>query len=405
MKTLILGAGASGMMAALQAAKIPGNRVTILERQARVGKKLSATGNGRCNLTNLNAAPGDYHSSTGAAFPALERFTPADTLAFFESLGLVCVSEPSGRCYPFSDQAGSVVDVLRFALAASGAKLELGSEVRSVSRTGGGFRVETSTGRYTADRLILACGGPAGEKLGATQDGAQFLRALGHSVTPLLPGLVQLHAKQPLLRALKGVRAEAALLLEQDGTELMRCCGEVQFTDAGVSGPAVFDLSREASMALPCTLHLDLLPLRDVQALTALLQARCGNQPELTAEDLLTGILHNRLGRVCVRAAGLAPDTPLGQLTDAALRRCAQTVKDFPLPIDGTYGLSGAQITIGGGVLSQFCPQTRESLLVPGLDACGEVLDVDGACGGDNLQWAWASGHLAGQLLHQEVER
>ena len=158
-------------------------------------------------------------------------------------------------------------------------------------------------------------------------------------------------------------------------------------------------------MALPCTLHLDLLPLRDVQALTALLQARCGNQPELTAEDLLTGILHNRLGRVCVRAAGLAPDTLLGQLTDAALQLCAQTVKDFVLLIDGTYGLSGAQITVGGGVLSQFCPQTLESLLVPGLYACGEVLDVDGACGGYNLQWAWASGHLAGQLLHQEVER
>ncbi len=402
MQTLILGAGASGMLAALSAAAIPGNHVTILERQARVGRKLAATGNGRCNLTNLHACAADYHSSSGSDFYALEHFPVSETLTFFESLGLVCVSEADGRCYPHSDQATSVVDVLRFALARSGARLELGCEVRAISHSGSRFRVKTQQGDFSADKLVLACGGPACGKLGATEDGARFLRALGHSVTPLLPGLVQLHATEPLLRSLKGVRAPARLRL-MGGTRMLGAAhGEVQFTDSGVSGPAVFELSREAAANLPCTLTLDLLPQKAEGELRAMLAARCSEQPELSAEDLLTGMLHNRLGRVCVKASGIAPGAALGTLSDEALARCAGTVKAFHLSIDNTFGLENAQITVGGGVLSQFNPRTLESRLVPGLYACGELLDVDGNCGGYNLQWAWSSGHLAGQLLHEE---
>jgi len=215
---------------------------------------------------------------------------------------------------------------------------------------------------------------------------------------------VQLIADEPLLRSLKGVRAPASLQLEQHGTPLTHSAGEVQFTENGVSGPAVFELSREASMNLPCTLTLDLLPQKDKESLLALLQNRRASQPELTTGDLLTGILHNRLGRVCTKKAGLAPATPLSTLSEDDLDRTAKTIKAFRLTITDTYGMENAQVTIGGANLSQFNPRTLESRIVPGLYACGEVLDVDGPCGGYNLQWAWSSGHLAGQLLHEEDE-
>ena len=405
MQTIVIGAGASGMAAALEAAKKPGNKVRLLERQSRVGRKLAATGNGRCNLTNLHAAAADYHSSTGLAFEALSAFPVPKVLEFFEGLGLVWVSEPDGRCYPRSDQASSVVDVLRFALDAAGVQTILGCEVRRAEKTKNGFHLDTSAGDFACDKLIIACGGPAAQKLGATDDGAKLLRMLGHSVTPLLPGLVQLRSPEPLLRSLKGVRAQAALTLSGADGDLAAALGEVQFVEDGVSGPAVFDLSREAARALPCSLTLDFLPDHTVQAVLALLQARCLALPDQTAEELLTGMLHNRLGRVLVKKAELDIRTPLSQLSDDALSCCAAQIKGFHLDITGSYGLEHAQVTVGGAALAQFDPRTLESRLVPGLYACGEVLDVDGPCGGYNLQWAWSSGLLAGQLRRKEAAR
>ena len=404
MQVIVIGAGASGMTAALAAAKKPGCRVRLLERQSRVGRKLAATGNGRCNLTNLNAAESDYHSSTGRDFAALAAFPVEKVLRFFEGLGLIWVSEPDGRCYPRSDQANSVVDVLRFALDAAGVQTILGCEVRRAEKTKNGFHLETSAGDFSCDRLIIACGGPATQKLGATDDGARLLRMLGHSVTPLLPGLVQLRSSEPLLRSLKGVRAQAALTLSKDGAVLVSVAGEVQFVEDGVSGPAVFDLSREAAASLPCMLSLDLLPDHSSEAVLGLLHTRCQALPEQTAEELLTGMLHNRLGRVLVKKAGIDARTPLASLPEEALARCAAAVKGFELPITGSYGLEHAQVTVGGAALDQFDPRTLESRLTPGLYACGEVLDVDGPCGGYNLQWAWSSGLLAGQLRHEEAE-
>ena len=402
MHTIIIGAGASGLLAALRAVQIPGNHVTILERQARVGRKLAATGNGRCNLTNQHAIPASYHCTEGADLYALQAFSPAATLSFFRSLGLLTVEETAGRCYPVSGQATSVVDVLRFALGQTAAVLELGCEVLAVSRRRQGFQVRTAEKSLSCDRLILACGGPACEKLGATDDGARFLRQLGHHVTPLLPGLVQLRSPDRRLRALKGVRAQALLRLLQGGTLLAEAEDEVQFAENGVSGPGIFAVSREAAACLPCTLELDLLPALPQQELLQLLSARTAALPDHGAEDLLCGMLHSRLGRICVRSAGLQDAQPLRSLDRAALAAVSAQVKAFRLTIDGTAGLAGAQVTVGGGDLNEFDPRTLQSRLVPGLYACGEVLDVDGGCGGYNLQWAWASGNLAGQLLERD---
>ena len=403
MEVYVIGGGASGMMAALTAAEKPRCRVHLLERQSRPARKLLATGNGRCNLTNLDQDERHYHAGDPAALFALRAFDAHAALAFFSRLGLVTVAEDTGRVYPFSDSANSVADVLRFALAAAGVDVQCAQEVAAIRRVKSGFTIVTADAERHADRVIIACGGPAGSKLGGTKSGLDLLRSLGHSVTALTPSLVQLKTDTTWVRSLKGVRAEADLALFSGGEMAAASGGEVQFTDYGVSGPAVFDLSREAARCVGHSeLALDLMPLLELPALEALLFERARRFPDLTGEDLLTGVLHNRLGRTMVRYAGLPFEAPLSSLGDADIRAVAAAVKDFRLPVTGTMGFDGAQVTCGGADLSQFDPETLESRLAPGLYACGEVLDVDGDCGGYNLQWAWSSGRLAGQLKRRE---
>ncbi|MGX8699464.1 MAG: NAD(P)/FAD-dependent oxidoreductase [bacterium] len=396
MKTVaVIGGGASGMAAGL-AARERGARVLLFERQERVGRKLMSTGNGRCNLTNQRLTPANFHSLAGDAIPALPGlYDTAETLRFFRGLGLLTVAEPGGRVYPLSDQAGSVVDVLRLALGAAGAEVHTAEEVRSLRR---GFAIVTDNGSYRADRVIIACGGLASEKLGATKSGYQLLAALGHSCTRLCPSLVQLKTDTTFIRALKGVRAEAGLRLVRGGKIAAEGRGEVQFTDYGLSGPAIFDLSRAATTARgECELLLDLLPDYGEEEIAVFLRRRCQGSPALTTENLTTGLLHNRLGRTLTRYAGLDLVTPLSRVEEEQLLRLARAMKRFAVTVTGDMGLPNAQVTAGGVPLSEFDPATLESRLVPGLFACGEVLDVDGDCGGYNLQWAWASGRLAGR--------
>ena len=398
MKVLIIGGGASGMMAALTAAEDSSNQVTLLERQSRVGRKLLATGNGRCNLSNLHAGPGHYHGQTPSfASRALEYFSVEDTLAFFRSLGLWTVTEPSGKVYPFSDQANSVVDVLRFALEQRGVDVRCGCEVTGISKKARGYNVKTADQAFFCDRLILACGGMAGGKLGGTDWGYRLLGSLGHTVTALHPSLVQMKTDTTLTRSLKGVRADAGITLKQDGRTLAVNRGEVQFTDFGISGPAIFELSRlveDGSLLL----LLDLLRPWEEEAVRTALEEKCARFPALPAEELLTGMLHNRLGKVVLKASGVPLPDVLGQLDQEALGRIAHTAKYFPLTVTGVMGMEQAQVTAGGILTSEFRPDTLESRLCPGLFATGEVLDIDGDCGGYNLQWAWSSGRLAGKL-------
>ena len=397
---IIIGAGASGMMAALTAAEMPELRVVLLERQQRAGRKLLATGNGRCNLTNTGATIENYHGAErDFAAPALAAFPPAAALDFFHSLGLVTMEEYGGRVYPLSDSANSVVDVLRFALEAKGVELKAASPAREIRREKQGFTVVTDTETLRADKLIVACGGAAGEKLGGVMDGYDLLKDLGHKRTTLYPSLVQLLTAPDYPRALKGVRVDCALKLYAGGEALAESAGELQFTETGVSGPAVFDLSRAvATGGKGLVLAADFLREYGEAAVLELLKARRANLPDLPAGDMLTGIVHNRLGRMLVKYTGLDANAPLRTLHDDALRRLGAACKDFRLDVRGTEGFDKAQVTAGGVKTSGFNPETLESWFVPGLFACGEVLDIDGDCGGYNLQWAWASGRLAGRL-------
>ena len=400
---IVIGGGASGIMAALTASEKKDRRVMLLERQQRIGRKLLATGNGRCNLTNTGAAPANYHGDDPAfAVPALNAFPPEAALDFFRSLGLVTVEEYGGRVYPLSNSANSVVDVLRFALEQSGVELRTACPVREIRRKGSGYVVMTDDGELFADKLIVSCGGAAGAKLGGVSDGYELLKPLGHKRTGLFPSLVQLKTAPEYPRALKGVRADCALRLMSGDEVLKESAGELQFTESGVSGPAAFDISREAAQAgKGLFVSADFFRGYSHEDVLELLVKRRERFPELPASDILTGMLHNRLGRMLVKYAGINAGAPLRSLTDAELEKLAAVCGDFRLELLGTEGFDNAQVTAGGIRVSGFDPETLESWFMPGLYVCGELLDIDGDCGGYNLQWAWASGRLAGQLKSQ----
>ncbi|MBO4211183.1 MAG: aminoacetone oxidase family FAD-binding enzyme [Oscillospiraceae bacterium] len=400
MRIAIIGAGAAGMAAAIEAAASGNNQILLFERQARVGRKLLATGNGRCNLSNRYANPNRYHGTNpDFVLPALKAFPVDAVLEFFQTLGLYTVTEAGGRIYPYSDQANSVVDVLRFALNRQNIQLLTATEIVSVKKQADCFRLKDQNGTlWESERLIVTCGGAAGTKLGGGLSGYQLLRSLGHHCTKLLPSLVQLKTETELVKALKGVRANASLRLTLHDSLLAVAAGEVQFTDYGISGPAVFDLSRTAASTEQSVLHLDLLPDYPQEELLSALCIRISRFPTLQAEDLLTGILHNRLGRMLVKACGVKLNAPLTGLSWKDLTAVVALCHDLQLRVTGSMGMEGAQVTAGGIVTQEFNPNTLQSRIVPGLYAAGELLDIDGDCGGFNLQWAWSSGLLAGQL-------
>ena len=401
MRVLIIGAGASGMMAALTAARA-GHEVTLFERQARVGRKLAATGNGRCNITNTAASVAHYHGADpDFVAPALEAVPVADTLAFFRGIGLLIREEYGGRVYPLSNSANSVTDTLRFALDAEGVRLVSGDRVRALMRSGKGFAVSAESGaRVEADAAIVACGGMAGEKLGGGKDGYELLKALGHSRTSLYPALAQITTAPEFPRSLKGVKADVAAAVCRGKAMLAQSAGEALFADTGVSGPAAFDLTRTvATEGEGLTLTLDFLRDYSFGEVLDYLRSRQESAPQLTAGEAFIGAVPNRLARMLAKYAGIKQDAPITSLDTRAMKALAGAAKRFELPVRGTEGFGTAQVTAGGIKTAEFDAATMQSRLVPGLYACGEVLDIDGDCGGFNLQWAWSSGALAGRLL------
>ena len=394
---VIIGGGASGMMAAITAAEDENNRIILVERQQRVGKKLLCTGNGRCNLTNTGASPENYHGEReDFAELCLNSFTPQDTLDFFRRLGLVTVTEYGGRVYPLSNSANSVLDVLRFALDKPNIELRCSCRVTEIRRSGEGFRIVTESDILDADNVIVACGGAAGAKVGGVTDGYELLKPLGHKRTALYPALVQLKTAPDYPRALKGVRAQCRLGLYSGKTLLKSSAGELQFTENGVSGPAVFDVSREAAVNGKTELHLDFSG-GCADGIRGILTERREKMPDLSTDELLTGAVHNRLGKMLVKYAGIGGKTAK-ELSDDDISALINACTDLVLPVSGTEGFDHAQVTAGGIKTGGVNPATLESLIVPGLFICGELLDVDGDCGGYNLQWAWASGRIAGRL-------
>ncbi|MCD8342270.1 MAG: aminoacetone oxidase family FAD-binding enzyme [Clostridiales bacterium] len=400
-RILIVGGGAAGLAAALSAAKAnPSAQITVLEGLDRVGKKLLATGNGRCNLTNADITPAHYHSSQPEALARLVSAMPTDkTLSFFASLGLYCAEEEQGRIYPYSRQASMVVDVLLLALERSHVKVACGSRVSAIRRDETGFRVRTEAGTdYGGDTVILTAGGRAAPKQGTDGSGYGLAKRLGHRYAPLFPCLVPLTCDAPHWKGLKGVRAQGRVTLLHDGQAVAAETGELQFTEYGLSGIPVFQLSCHLG-ADPkgYWLSVDLLPGGEEDALVRLMRERCSRFPETPLEDFLLGLIHKRLLYAVMKTAGVGPlSRPAGSLSPEELTELARGMKGWLLPVTGTLGWAQAQVT-GGGVLLSEVDERFASKRCPGLYLAGEMLDAVGDCGGYNLHWAWCSGMTAGE--------
>ena len=303
--------------------------------------------------------------------------------------------EDSGKIYPYSDQANSVVDILRLNLEKSNIFVHTDFEVVKIKVLEKGFCVYSSTEELHCDKLIIACGGLAGSKLGGTMSGYKLLGKMGHKATRLRPALVQIKSDWNMLPGLKGVRTNCKASIYHNDVLFSQSRGELQFTDFGLSGPVIFEISRDVCAA-PGNWYckLDFLPDLSEEELMRRLEQR--KNTNLTVQELFTGILHNRLGRIMVQAVGMNLNTPCSALNQGDILNLIETVKNFEVSLSEPMGMDHAQVTAGGVLTDQFDSKTMESLLVPGLYACGEVLDIDGDCGGYNLQWAWSSGRLAG---------
>lgn len=397
---LIVGGGASGLMAACALAR-RGRRVVLLERQNRVGRKLLSTGNGRCNLTNLNASAGDYHGSRQAARAALKAWPPNRVMDLFGELGIPCRADEAGRVYPMSNQAASVLDALRLCCDEHGVDTRTNFAVAALKKVGGGFEAVPADGQAVRARLALVCtGGLAAPKLGACGDGYRLLEGLGHAISPRFPAIAALKTPPEAVRGLKGIRAEGGIALLVNGGIVREEAGELLFSETGVSGIAAMQLARQANEALRagkhCTVRMDFMPGIDARAA---LKARADKLPLRRMEDFLSGIVPKRLGQALAKAAGLDMALPAGELKPAQIDALAALLSGWTLPVTATLGFDQAQVTAGGASLKDFDIRTMQSLRCPGLFAAGELLDVDGDCGGFNLQWAWSSALIAAEAM------
>lgn len=397
-RVAVIGAGAAGLCCALTAASKGG--VLLLEGNEKPGRKLSATGNGRCNLTNLHISPASYHGDVGLAKDFLADWPAKRVTDMFHSLGLLTRTDSEGRVYPNSLQAAAVTGALTAACDEAGVRAEYGFQVEHISRRKAGFLITAEDGRtVSAKYCVLACGGKASPRHSAGE-GYSLARQLGHSVTELSPSLVGLQVKGKLTRALKGMRCRARASLRRDGRELYGESGEVIFGDSSVSGICVMNLSAymRGSPADGLTLHLDLLEQMAPGELGAYLTDFADAHPERPAEELFSGALNLRVGRELVKLLGFG-GAALGELGAARIRKAAGLAKDLALPVSGRLGWEQAQVTAGGVPLAEVDMSSMESRLCPGLYLCGELLDIDGSCGGFNLHWAWATGLTAGEHL------
>lgn len=408
----IVGGGPAGLAASVLLGREWYGRhsVVLLEKSPRVGRKLLATGNGTCNLSNAHAGEAHYHGRDPRFVgTAMAAFPPEKVGGFFHSIGVECVTRESGRLYPLCEQAGAVLDCLRLEMRALGVNERCGTPVSGIRREPTSFRLLAGDEDIHAGRVLICTGGAASPSLGGSAEAYSLLTALGHTRTPLFPSIVQVKTDNRFVKAVKGVRADADVAFWLDGERLAEERGEILFTDYGLSGPAVMQISRcvsdwERRKNGTMTAVLDLLPGREERFLSESLRDRAGLK-ERTLGDLLTGLLQKRLGQTVLRAAGYGDlSAPVSGLSGKDLESIAAAIRRWEIPVLGTQGMGGAQVTAGGIATAEFCPQTLESRKIPGLYAAGEVLDIDGDCGGFNLQWAWASAHLAAESIARSYE-
>ena len=400
---IIVGAGASGLMAAIAAAR-QGSSVLVIERKEKPGKKILATGNGKCNFTNRFQSPDCYRSDDSAfAMKVLSCFDVSNTLAFFEDLGIY-PKEREGYYYPNSEQAASVVQVLVMECSRLGVGFRYSETVIEIVKPY--FEVVTESledkkrNRYRGKKLIVAAGGCASAQLGSDGSGYELMKSLGHSIIKPLPALVQLKSPDKYCKTVSGVRTHAVVTAYDKEKQLGMEEGEIIFTDYGISGIPILQLSRFVAKALDkgksCWLSLDFIKDRTKEELKSILKRRIQQNPGKNLEEMMIGLLNHKLNYILMKEANLDPTIPSTKVSERDIDRLAQQIKSLRLQINGTNSFENAQVCCGGVKTGEIDDATMESKLVKKLYLAGEVVDVDGTCGGYNLQWAWSSGYLAG---------
>jgi len=395
----VIGGGASGLMAAITAKK-SGKEVVILERKDRILKKVLITGNGRCNITNVNANISNYFGKNIFSVEnILNKFTPQNTMDFFNGLGIVCNEENRGKVYPLSGQASSVVDALRFEAEKLGIKIETEFYVRKIEKDGFKFKIYSEDKKkIEAGRVILAAGGQSYPELGSNGSGFELAKELGHSVTKLSPSIVQLKTEKNQVKGLQGIKTDVAVTAYGDNKKICTYDGELLFTDYGISGNVVFNISFVMPLYKDVEFEIDFMEKFDYNELYEMLKERKKIMSHLTMENYFNGMINKKLGQFLSKVSGIEKlSKPVKDLSDSDIRKLCTVLKKYRVKILETTGFKNAQVTAGGVSLDEVNTETLESKIVKGLYFSGEVLDVYGECGGFNLQWAWASGHIAGE--------
>lgn len=393
MKIAVIGGGASGIAAAIFLKRIKGNCVTVFERSDRILKKLLATGNGRCNLSNADISAKNYFSHSPEILnKILPAFTPEEERQFFESLGLL-LCEENGRLYPFSRRSNAVSDAMRFECEHLGVEIRTISFINKITRKDNGF---TILGEFF-DKVIISCGGFSAPSFGTDGNSFTLLKALGHSITPVCYALSPVKVKEDV-RALKGIRAHALISLFDGNKLLKEEYGELQLTDYGLSGIAVMQLSALCKENM--VIKTDLMPDFTEKDLFAFLKSRKKSLSHLKAEDFLTGFLHKILGQYILKCCGIKSNLAAEKLTDGDISRLTKAIKGLTFTVSSVIGKEQSQATRGGARLDEFSPDTLESLIVPNLYCIGEALDCVGDCGGYNLHWAWTTAYIVSKGMN-----
>ncbi len=387
----------------------PGLSVAIAEKGPRVGRKLLATGSGTCNLSNTHVSLENYHSLCGNAkdfvLPSLEGFSPERAREFFRSIGTETEADRRGRIYPVCRSAAAVLDCLRMAYMSAGAEELTGFEVTGIQNENGFFTVTGTDGRKCAGRCVLVTAGSgAAPQLGGNDKSGECLESFGIRLTGQVPVITQIKTDMRFIKAVKGLRVTARLAVKEGGRELCGATDELLFTDAGLSGPAALYVSRDVSVktaggARGLRAEVDFLPDREAGEMI-----RARKHLDRPADELLTGLLNRRIGQTVLRYSGIdTTGKKCGQLTDGEINRVISAVTGFTAEITGVAGMKEAQAAAGGVDLSEVCPATMELKKQPGIFCAGEMLDIDGDCGGYNLQWAWSSAHTASEAIKRRL--